>query len=210
MLEYLRGKASHRKLRLFAVGCCLQVWHLIRDTRHRATVQAAEDFADGRIAVGALRVARSAAWAAEDGTIKAKPVRATVSDSAGAAAGQAQRQAVQLVWSHVAGSWGTAPDKKRKAQQCQSDLLRDIFGNPFRPVAISLACLTPQVVALAQAAYDQRELQSGHLDPVRLAILADALTDAGCDNEDLLRHCREQGLTHCRGCWVVDLILGKG
>jgi hypothetical protein len=61
---------------------------------------------------------------------------------------------------------------------------------------------------LAQAAYDDRELPSGHLDPARLAVLADALEEAGCTNADILSHCRSPG-PHVRGCWVVDLILGK-
>lgn len=55
---------------------------------------------------------------------------------------------------------------------------------------------------------DERELPSGHLDAGQLAILADALEDAGCDNADILDHCRSDG-PHVRGCWVVDLLLGK-
>ena len=65
------------------------------------------------------------------------------------------------------------------------------------------------MVALARAAYDQRELPSGALDTTRLAVLADALEEAGCDQADLLTHLRGPG-PHVRGCWVVDLILGKG
>jgi hypothetical protein len=87
-------------------------------------------------------------------------------------------------------------------------LLRDLFGNPFRPASISPACRTPQVVALAQAAYDQRELPAGTLDLARLAVLADALEEAGCTDSDILNHCRKPGV-HVRGCWVVDLLLGK-
>jgi hypothetical protein len=90
----------------------------------------------------------------------------------------------------------------------QAALLRDVLGNPFRPVTVSPACLTPQVVALAEAAYDQREMPSGTLDYARLAVLADALEDAGCDQADLLGHLRGPG-PHVRGCWAVDLILGK-
>jgi hypothetical protein len=96
-------------------------------------------------------------------------------------------------------------DTERAAQAA---LLRDIFGNPFRPVTPDPAWQTPQVVALAQAAYDQRELPAGTLDVARLAILADALGDARCDQADLLAHLRGPG-PHVRGCWVVDLILGK-
>jgi hypothetical protein len=64
------------------------------------------------------------------------------------------------------------------------------------------------VVALAQAAYEQRELPAGTLDMARLAVLADALEDAGCTDADLLSHLRGPG-PHVRGCWAVDLILGK-
>jgi hypothetical protein len=64
------------------------------------------------------------------------------------------------------------------------------------------------VVGLAQAAYEERELHSGALDPARLSVLADALEEAGCTGPDILNHCRRPGV-HVRGCWVVDLLLGK-
>ena len=80
-------------------------------------------------------------------------------------------------------------------------LLRDIFGNPFRPVAADPKWLTSAVVGLAQAIYEERAFD-------RMPILADALEEAGCDNADVLNHCRQPG-EHVRGCWVVDLVLGK-
>jgi len=83
----------------------------------------------------------------------------------------------------------------------QSQLLRDIFGNPFRPVTVDPEWLTSTVVALARGIYDERAFD-------RLPILADALQDAGCENADVLDHCRGPG-PHARGCWVVDLLLGK-
>jgi hypothetical protein len=86
-------------------------------------------------------------------------------------------------------------------------LIRDIFGNPFRPVSVNPAWQTPTVLALAQAAYDERALPSGELDPVRLAVLADAVEEAGCDNADILTHLRQSDI-HVRGCWAVGL-LGK-
>jgi hypothetical protein len=80
-------------------------------------------------------------------------------------------------------------------------LLRDIFGNPFRPVEADPAWLTSDVVALARGIYEEKAFD-------RMPILADALQDAGCNNDDVLAHCREPG-EHVRGCWVVDLVLGK-
>jgi hypothetical protein len=80
-------------------------------------------------------------------------------------------------------------------------LLRCIFGNPFRPVAVDPSWLTSDVVALAEGIYQDRAFD-------RMPILADALQDAGCEHEDVLNHCRQPG-EHVRGCWVVDLLLGK-
>jgi hypothetical protein len=85
----------------------------------------------------------------------------------------------------------------------QSAFLREIFGNPFRPVECAPSWLTLDVVALAQGIYADRAFD-------RMPILADALQDAGCMNEDVLSHCRDAALTHARGCWVVDLLLGTG
>ncbi|MCE9561301.1 MAG: hypothetical protein K8U57_04540 [Planctomycetes bacterium] len=81
------------------------------------------------------------------------------------------------------------------------DVLRDIFGNPFRHIAFDPAWLTSTVVAIAQGMYDSHDFSA-------MPILADALQDAGCDNPDILTHCRGDG-PHVRGCWVVDAVLGK-
>jgi hypothetical protein len=79
--------------------------------------------------------------------------------------------------------------------------LHDIFGNPFRPVAFDPAWRTADVTAIAQTIYVERRFTD-------LPILADALEEAGCTNTDLLDHCRLPG-DHVRGCWAVDLVLGK-
>jgi hypothetical protein len=88
----------------------------------------------------------------------------------------------------------------------QSQLLRDLFGPlPFRPVTAGPALLKwndGTVVKVARGIYDDRSF-------ARMPILADALLDAGCDNEKVLQHCREQGAVHARGCWALDLLLGK-
>ncbi|MCE9560510.1 MAG: hypothetical protein K8U57_00505 [Planctomycetes bacterium] len=83
----------------------------------------------------------------------------------------------------------------------ECSILRRIIGNPFRPVSFSREWLTPTVTALAAEAYASRDFSS-------LPILADALEDAGCQQQELLEHCRQPG-EHVRGCWVCDLVLGK-
>ncbi len=91
----------------------------------------------------------------------------------------------------------------KTAFQRQSDLLRELFGNPFRPVAVEPDWLTSDVLLLAQGIYDEKAFD-------RMPILADALQDAGCANDDVLNHCRDAVQVHVRGCWVLDLVLGKG
>ena len=80
-------------------------------------------------------------------------------------------------------------------------LLRDVFGNPFRPVVPNMKRLKRKAVNLAQSIYDDRAFE-------RMPNLADALDEAGCTSAEILNHCRSEG-PHVRGCWVVDLILGK-
>src|SRR5262249_20605230 len=95
-----------------------------------------------------------------------------------------------------------ASSSQPKLQRC--DLLREIFGNPFRPASIDPTVLkwnSGTIPKLAQAIYDERRFRE-------VPIVADALEEAGCDNAAILSHCRS-GDEHVRGCWVVDLLLGK-
>jgi hypothetical protein len=91
----------------------------------------------------------------------------------------------------------------RRERRSQCDLLRDLFGNPFRPMMVEPAWLDWNdgcVAKLARAIYEERKYQD-------MKILGDALEEAGCGNPDILAHCRQPG-EHVRGCWVVDLLLG--
>ena len=98
--------------------------------------------------------------------------------------------------------WSGATDLSAKKQEFDSILLvRDLFPNPYRPVAFAPSWRTDTAVALASAMYESRDFSA-------MPILADALQDAGCDNTAILDHCRGPG-PHVRGCWAVDLVLGK-
>ena len=93
-------------------------------------------------------------------------------------------------------------DERANAERrTHCDLIRELFGNPFCPVAFPPSWRTDTAITLARQMYDAREFSA-------MPILADALQDAGCDNDDVLNHCRAPGV-HVRGCWVVDLVLGK-
>jgi hypothetical protein len=114
------------------------------------------------------------------------------------------------VWrSHVAKRRRAAA--REEEASAQSGLLRDVAGPPSHRISLGPALLgwdQGTLVKLAQAAYDERLPPEGTLDTPRLAVLADALEDAGCTHADILDHLRGPG-PHVRGCWVVDVVLGK-
>jgi hypothetical protein len=197
---------SARKSQLVACACARLVWHLLLDERSRRGVDVAERYLDGMAARSEME---SAAAAVFEGYLSAE--RDSQQCWASIVAGVAARLA-----DHRFDDW-KAPNALRHLRPSfplpmrstvVPDVVLDIFGNPFRPVTINPAWQPPTVVALAQAAYDERILPPGTLEPARLAILADALEEAGCDSADLLNHLRQPG-EHVRGCWAVDAILGK-
>jgi hypothetical protein len=96
-------------------------------------------------------------------------------------------------------SMGMAARREEEVAQCH--LFRDIFGNPFHPVAFDPSWQTSSAVGLARAMYESRDFAA-------MPVLADALEEAGCENANILAHCRGDG-PHARGCWVADLVLGK-
>jgi hypothetical protein len=202
MLESLRGKTSDRKLRLFACA----YGRAVRDSQHLlgpSTAAVAERYADGLAGDQDLSAERRGNGCFPE---ERWPVAPSAFDGA--------RGAVDWL-ARYRDLMRIDPDALRHCPVPLDDVggrsvlvLRDIFGNPFHLVTLSPAWLTPQVIALAQAAYDHRELPAGTLDVARLAVLADALEEVGCTDPDILNHCRRPGV-HVRGCWVVDLLLGE-
>lgn len=200
MLEFLRGKATDRKLRLFGCACCRHIWHLLTDERSRKAVEVAEQFADGaarkRECQSAHRAAITVAWVAEVEAFDCHTHAAAL--TAG----------FPLNVSEIAEGveqWGAkTSDDVLRAKATQAGFLHCIMGNPFRPLLVPSSVLAwndATVVKLAQEIYDDRAFD-------RLPILADALEEAGCIDADILNHCRQPG-EHVRGCWIVDLPLGK-
>jgi hypothetical protein len=239
ILEFLRGRASDRKLRLFAVACCRRVWHLFEDGRTRGAVEMAERYADGlasaeglagtAVGAAAARCAYEAASRASLHEAHADPDSEQVVETswavlaldavAKAAYGVAYPVApVAAEAAAYGGAYAVAfaagrqgPDAAEGA--AQAAFLRDLFGPlPFCTPALNPAWLTwnaGTVRRLAEAAYQERSVPAGTLDNDRLAVLADALEEAGCGDAGLLEHLRGPG-PHVRGCWAVDLLLGHG
>jgi hypothetical protein len=234
MLEYLQGKASDRKLRLFAVVCCRHTWSLVEDDRKRMVAngrnrgevefarreavlawraaEVAERYADGLTDLAELRALVAAddemegcyadgsesAWTAKASAYRARCCAKYLSRGKH---GLAARLLNPLV-----GPWfgvsSTLDHDREQSAQCH--LLRDIFGNPFRSITLNPAWLTWHgglLVSMARQVYDSRDFTD-------MPVLADALEEAGCDNADILNHCRQPG-EHVRGCWVVDVLLNQ-
>jgi len=202
MLTFLRGsgRASDRKLRLFAVAVCRRIWPLLTDERSRRVIVTLERHVEGTASDQELREADSAAedaaWDLDGWGGHRVAVSVCAAAWAAAAANWEGRQhdCAHKAAQAVACGFAEAdydPVAEREERITQAILLRDIFGPlRFREVAANPAWLAPIVVTLAQAAYEHRTLPAGHLDSGRLA------------------HLRSPG-PHVRGCFALDLLLGR-
>jgi hypothetical protein len=236
MLRYLqqhqrisRTPGGARRLRLLAVAFCRRVEHLM-DEPCRAAVAVAERYADGKVRKAELEAAGVEAEEVEraaneqirtlnsprDATdwVPFHRVRMLAGMARGATRTYGLLRWVQLVASSVAHVLtydpALGPEKRAEAGQteaaAQAELIRDVFGNPFRPTpAVENAWLAWNhgiIDKMARVLDDERAFD-------RMPVLADALEEAGCTNAEILDHCRRTG-PHTRGCWLIDLLTGKG
>jgi hypothetical protein len=212
-LQYHAGyRISARKWRRFALACVRRVAHVFKDWRTPGLVDAVDQFADGisgEQELYRLWMLAGDPPSLDGGSPDDCPPEQRAAACAGTALGFAATGRVESFEAKNAAGWAqeAAEDPQAEAQ-AQAALLRDLFGNPFRPVGIDLARPTPTVVSLSLAAYNERLLPSGYIDPARLAVLADAVEEAGCTDRAILDHTRGPG-PHVRGCWVVDQLLNK-
>jgi hypothetical protein len=219
-LEFLAEIASDHKFRLFCAAVCREIWDLIKLPEARNLLLVIEDFADGKVPLEDMDAALDRLIAVENSDWYDEAA-ATVYESAqmwewncrdvclsSAEAAVNAVRGVGIILSRPASAQDVEMARVAEYRK-QAAVLRDIFGPlPFREITADSAWLRAPILRMAQGIYDERELPSGYLDSQRLAVLADALEEAGCDNADVLAHCREPG-THVRGCWVIDLLLGK-
>jgi hypothetical protein len=218
MLRHLQGRASSRKLRLFAVACCQRFPHLLGSEPYKVALEIAERLADQFLpqeqvhpciialmgvegpSVAADAVGNAVRFAV-DYRIKRDSLRYYSWDAGRVAYWTSQAAyAVAAEQSNDATRWFAAQDAEHR---WQADTLREIF-KPFRRVATDptwLAWNRGAVAALAQTIYEERRFED-------MPFLADALEEAGCKKTTILSHCRGEN-QHVRGCWVLDLLLGK-
>jgi hypothetical protein len=195
MLRSIRSKVSQRKEAMFSAACCYHLWDWLSDECRRQ-----------------VAVMERHAEDPDQPDVGAEEFEAEFNASRGAAPEELQG-AFDAVIVAACGYWQGEPVEETEQQilrnmawlrelEGQARLVRDIFGpRTFHSVTLNATWRTANVTALAQSIYTDRAFD-------RLPILADALEDAGCDNQDILQHCRS-GDEHVRGCWVVDLVLGK-
>lgn len=199
------GKGSERKNRLVLLACCrLQEGEIVNE-QLSAALDAAERHADGLLAASTLRKYKHRVARFRNALTMGEQLTPEH---------YATNLVVLAVTPFGSAGWQPVPDAIRfgiwdgdfspRLETHLPALLRDIFGNPFRPATIDESWLRWNdrcVVKIAQAVYEERRFED-------MPILADALEDAGCDSEVILAHCRGQG-PHVRGCWVLDLLLKK-
>jgi hypothetical protein len=216
MLRALPDPLSERKLRLAGVAACRAAWDLFTDDRCRHAVEVVERFADGAASEAELADAEQQAWVARDLAIGPQSTAPRQHRSRQGRNTSWAACALTIAWDRIhrtpqlvredvvealAYLQNARRGRYRATRKTQVLLVRDVFGYPFRPVPFDQDWRTATARGLARSAYADHAFD-------RLPILADALEDAGCDSPEVLAHCRGEG-PHARGCWVVDLILGK-
>jgi hypothetical protein len=199
---------SERKLRLFNCACIRRIWQHLHDDALRACVETCEHFIDGNATSEELEAARARAHELFHGLgdIIEDHGPMAVEDACEAngrfsvfsVANSSADVAAEAADNDGGLGWSLDRDKERAAQ---CDLIREIIGNPFHPATMHPRWISEKVREIAQGIYDENAFD-------RLVPLGDALEDAGCDDDHILTHCRQPN-GHVRGCWVVDLVLGK-
>src|SRR5262245_58915417 len=201
LLEYLVGRASDRKFRLFGCACCRRIWQLLADERSRRAVSIAERYADGLASEEEMNDVRQEMVACrreEALRPQSNALYGWAYGSAGAVLFEtpfwkpnaASQGAFTAAWTAAEAAWRANGESGPNAEaRRQLPLLRDVFENPYRPSWVEPAWLAWKdctMIKLAQAIYDDRMFD-------HLPILADALEEAGCDDDDILAHCRSAG-----------------
>jgi len=207
MLEFLEGRLSERKKRLFACACCRRVLHLIPDDRVRAALEVSEEFADRAATGKQLAEAYLIAWEVYEAAMSSGEPEEPFTEAVELACGEKLEDVAEVAQEarldEALYDEPTPKDRKftTRERKAQAVILRDFFGNPFRPVTVAKKWLVPGVVRLARRIYKHRDFD-------QMPVLADELETAGCTDRQLLQHCR-RAKAHSPGCWVLDLLLGK-
>jgi len=213
-----RSKQFDRKRRLLSVASAKLTALFLADRRFDEALEACDWYADGVASWNDVKAARRKVFAAirANANLNSLPHLKFAADAVLASLEQnatrnidgiylSRRAVREWTESHPPKARTKLPREFASSKHHEQWLAKDgmdVYSNPFRPVAFDPNWRTSTAVALAQQMYDSRDFGA-------MPILADALQDACCDNDDILNHCRDASGVHVRGCWVVDLVLGK-
>jgi hypothetical protein len=221
LLQFIEPKVTDRKLHYFDIACARRIAALLPDPASLHGIEVIERCVEG---LCSWKEAAPLSWDVEGAAFSVEHGQAPYQEAA-------EQLPYDLISELVADPeyetrtprdvliaaayfidriFGSVPQERRFRNWPPSSrgslfqpvfLVHELFGNPFRTATFDREWRTSTAVLLAEQMYDSRDFSA-------MSILADALQDAGCDNADILDHCRGPG-PHVRGCWVVDLVLGK-
>ena len=211
MLDFLRGQASERKLRLFGCGFCWHFWYRLPDERIRQAWEVAERYADGcateeertQAIRPLLLEERLPLWRQKGRNVEAGSLEENLLaylHQAAVGSLHLRPRWASLTLGPPRGWEALRPEQRRII----CTILHDVVGNIFRPAAIDSAVLDwddGRGKKIAQSIYEGHAFE-------RMPEVAEALEEAGCTDTAILDHCR-QPREHVRGCWLLDLLLGK-
>jgi len=185
MLDYHKMKKAPRRLRLLAAACVRRVVTGLPEAGE--LVDVVERYADGTATRAEfLAVRKQSRRAGKDGSSEWKLIERLTDDAM-------EGMTAAIAWARHPGG--------REAKEAECTLIRDLFRGLYYAMAFDPSWRIPTVVDLARTMYESGDFAG-------MPVLADAIQEAGCEDEAVLRHCRAGGL-HARGCWVVDAILGR-
>jgi hypothetical protein len=207
MLRHLGDAPSDRKLRLFSCACCRRAWKFAQDKRLEPLLLLFEGVADGTVKDRRRAPARTQCYKLTQADVGASQ-HCLAWEMWGGMRKSFVRQDNDLgesaaaAFGYSAGTGRKFHALKEAERAEQARVVREIFGNPFLPVAFDPAWRTDTVLTLARQMYEARDFGAA-------PILADAVQDAGCNHPELLTHLRAPNGEHYRGCWVIDLVLDR-
>jgi hypothetical protein len=201
LCDELKGRVSARRERLLAVAICKRIKGLLIDPYTLHTLDLIEAMSESDVTAEELARVRDVVvedWDIVEYSTEFDDAQRRAIDAVLGTTDEANplRETISAAVSAI-NFRGT----QKSVLPAFVEIIQDVGGNPFRPVTFAPAWRTSTVLCIADAIYADRAFGN-------LPILADALEDAGCDHADILSHCRGPG-PHVRGCWVVDLVLGK-
>jgi hypothetical protein len=199
---FFKREVNIRTLRFLAYACARENWDVLGQYQQEV-LDGSERFMVGLIDIKELQSLKSKTFGQH--RVRRAATLTDVIEAATPANGKSRYDYFALrsvLWRWMTNTYPQVSAPSDPSWRRLRLSLLDIIRNDFAPVSFNSEWRTDTAKSLARQMYDSRDFGA-------MPILADALQDAGCEDEHILNHCRDANATHVRGCWVVDLVLGK-